>query len=86
MSVPASNGSASTNGPRKTTIGAFNVFKPGTASRRVIPAPWIDCAVCSWRHYPSTDVGVWYIATTCVSCGADLEMPSAPPEDAAANR
>jgi hypothetical protein len=78
MSVPASNERVSADGPRRTPIGAFNVARPGTASRREIPVPWIDCTVCSWRHYPSTDLGLWHIATTCVSCGADLETPKAP--------
>ena len=51
----------------------FNVSQPGTAARRAVPVPWVDCTACSWRHYPSTDVGLWYIATTCVACGADME-------------
>jgi hypothetical protein len=78
MSVSATNSQDSADARRRTTIGAFNVSQPGTAARRAVPVPWVDCAACSWRHYPSTDLGLWYIATTCVACGADLETQQAP--------
>jgi len=58
---------------RETSIGVYNLSQPGTAAKRVVPAPWIDCDGCGWRHYPSTSAGRWQIATACASCGAALE-------------
>lgn len=52
----------------------------GANSKRTTPAPWVDCAHCGRRHYPSTTRGRWYIATTCLSCGAALE--GVEPQDA----
>jgi hypothetical protein len=40
---------------------------------RPIPAPWIDCVACGWRHYPTTTGGAWHIVTACVSCGEPLQ-------------
>ena len=57
---------------RPTAIGPFSAAQPGTSRMRSIPAPWIDCAECGWRHYPSTSGGAWHIATACVSCGGPL--------------
>jgi hypothetical protein len=57
---------------RLTMLGGFNVKVPGTNARRTVPAPWIDCDQCGWRHYPSITGGRWHIATTCVSCSAAL--------------
>jgi hypothetical protein len=54
---------------RPTRLGTYSVTQPGTTAKRVIPVPWIDCATCKWRHYPSTSGGRWHIATRCVSCG-----------------
>ena len=59
---------------RPTVIGPFSGAQPGTSRTRQIPAPWIDCAACGWRHYPSTTSGAWHIVTACVSCG--LPLPS----------
>lgn len=60
-------------GQRLTRIGPYSAAQPGTSRSRVIPAPWIDCPQCGWRHYPSTSAGRWLIATACVSCRAPLE-------------
>lgn len=61
------------SGQRPTPIGPFNAVQPGTTRSRPIPAPWIDCPVCAWRHYPNTSGGRWQIATACASCGAPLD-------------
>jgi hypothetical protein len=78
MVRPVANIRLPASGPRLTPIGRFNVTEPGTVRKRAVPVPWVDCAACAWRHYPSTDLGLWYIATTCVSCGAELEAPERP--------
>jgi hypothetical protein len=59
-------------GQRPTEIGPFSGAQPGTSRTRPIPAPWIDCESCGWRHYPSTSGGAWHIVTACVSCGGPL--------------
>src|ERR1051326_7013280 len=61
-----------TGGQRPLKVEFYNDMLPGSSKRRTIPAPWIDCQGCAWRHYPSTNRGRWYIATICVSCGAVL--------------
>ena len=61
-----------TPGQRRTAIGPFSGAQHGARRARPIPVPWIDCANCGWRHYPSTAGGVWHIATACVSCGDAL--------------
>lgn len=44
--------------------------------RRVIPAPWVDCDNCGWRHYPDTSVRAGaQIPTTCASCSHALTAP-----------
>ncbi len=63
---------------RPTTIGPFSGAQSGSNRTRRVPAPWIDCALCAWRHYPSASGGTWYIATACVSCGAPLVPVAAP--------
>jgi hypothetical protein len=55
-----------------TPIGQFNSIDSVTKTKRRIPAPWIDCPACGWRHYPATDGGRWHIATSCGGCGASL--------------
>jgi hypothetical protein len=60
-------------GQRPIPIGPFNAVQPGATRARTIPAPWIDCPQCGWRHYPSTSGGRWQIATACASCRAPLE-------------
>ena len=62
-----------TAGQRPTEIGPFSGAQPGTSRMRPIPAPWIDCAECGWRHYPNTTGGAWHIVTACVSCGEPLQ-------------
>ena len=63
----------STNGVRLTKVADYNTPQPGNKrGPRTIPVPWIDCAKCASRHYPSTTRGRWYIATDCVACGAAL--------------
>lgn len=59
-------------GQRPTEIGPFRAAQAGTTRTRTIPVPWIDCARCGWRHYPSATGGTWHIATACVSCGQSL--------------
>ncbi len=71
---------AESGGDRPTRLGPFSLAQPGTSRSRVVPVPWIDCSVCSWRHYPSTAGGRWHIATTCVSCGAPLDLEHALPD------
>ncbi len=66
------SGSHLESGDRPTRVGTYSVTQPGTTTKRVIPAPWIDCEHCKWRHYPSTSRGRWHIATLCVSCGGAL--------------
>ena len=61
-----------TAGQRPTEIGPFSGAQAGTSRTRQIPAPWIDCAECGWRHYPSTSGGAWHIVTACGSCGEPL--------------
>jgi hypothetical protein len=68
MSSPGSRLESET-GERLTRVAGYSVTQPGTSVKRVIPAPWIDCQHCSWRHYPSISGGRWHIATRCVSCG-----------------
>jgi hypothetical protein len=55
---------------RLVEVGAVNIKIDGM--KRTIPSPWADCEACGRRHYPSTIGGRWHIATTCVSCGAEL--------------
>ena len=57
---------------RLTGVADTNVKVAGTNTKRTVPAPWIDCDDCARRHYPDTLGGRWYIATTCLSCGAAL--------------
>jgi hypothetical protein len=57
---------------RLTGVADTNVKVAGTNTKRIVPAPWIDCADCARRHYPDVLGGRWYIATTCLSCGAAL--------------
>ena len=57
---------------RPTTIGPYSTAQPGTSRKRTVPAPWIDCERCAWRHYPSVSGGSWHLVTACVSCGAPL--------------
>jgi hypothetical protein len=66
------------DGIRPTTIGPFNARQGSSNRPRIIPAPWIDCATCGWRHYPSTTSGRWHIATHCAHCGAGLVLPELP--------
>jgi len=61
-------------GQRPTPLGPFSATVPGSNRSRKVPAPWIDCPKCAWRHYPSTSGGRWHIATRCVSCGTPLEV------------
>jgi hypothetical protein len=58
--------------PTPTPIGPFNSIDSVTNMKRRVPAPWIDCPACGWRHYPATDAGRWHIATSCRGCGASL--------------
>ena len=58
--------------PTPTPIGPFNSIDSVTNAKRRVPAPWIDCPACGWRHYPATDAGRWHIATSCAGCGASL--------------
>ncbi len=56
----------------------------GTGGRnkpRVIPAPWLDCDRCGWRHYPSRTQDSWRLVTVCESCGALL--PQRPSDEGA---
>jgi hypothetical protein len=70
-------GETDPDGIRPTTIGPFNA-RDGTSNRpRPVPVPWIDCANCTWRHYPSISAGRWHIATQCANCGAQLTLPEA---------
>jgi len=52
----------------------------GTGARNkppVIPAPWLDCDRCGWRHYPSRTQDSWRLVTVCESCGKLLpQRPS----------
>lgn len=67
-----------TGDQRPTEIGPYSgTASPGNRAR-IIPVPWIDCSQCAWRHYPSTNLGRWHIATTCASCGAALTHPGIP--------
>lgn len=63
------------DGIRPTAIGPF-YGRQGPGNRpRTTPVPWIDCASCAWRHYPSTAGGRWHIATHCANCGNPLVIP-----------
>jgi hypothetical protein len=68
-------------GMRPTAVGPFSAPQGSTNRTRVIPVPWVDCATCGWRHYPSTSGGRWHIATACANCGGELSIPEieAPP-------
>ena len=72
---PGSNQRLTEITERLTRIGAVNVKVDGTNKKRTIPTPWLDCADCGRRHYPSTIAGRWHIATTCLSCGKALPGP-----------
>ena len=58
-------------GERRVHPGGRSMSPPQNRARE-IPSPWIDCEACGQRHYPSTTRGLWYIATSCVSCGTTL--------------
>jgi len=45
---------------------------PTRGKPRVIPAPWLDCPVCGWRHYPANVSGGWRLVSVCTSCGQRL--------------
>ena len=57
--------------------------KPVRNKPRLVPAPWLDCESCGWRHYPSQMRGGkgWALAPVCTSCGAEL-VPRLDPADA----
>jgi len=60
-----------------------DVPKPIRNKPRLVPAPWLDCERCGWRHYPSQMRGGrgWALALVCTSCGTEL-VPRPDPEDA----
>jgi hypothetical protein len=58
---------------RPTPIGPYNAVDAVTNAKRSVPAPWVDCPACGWRHYPATDGGRWHIATKCEGCGLALD-------------
>ena len=68
---------------RPTAIGPFNGRVGETNRTRTIPVPWIDCEACKLRHYPSTTKGRWFIAATCMGCGAELAVPGSTEEPTA---
>jgi hypothetical protein len=61
----------------------MNTDEPGTPPKtrwtREIPAPWIDCESCSWRHYPDTSRrrGPQF-PEACARCGTTLTRPGDP--------
>ena len=75
MSEPSTGDDSGNDGMRPTAIGPFSAPHGTTNRTRTIPVPWIDCAICKWRHYPSTSKGRWHIATTCSNCGGELTIP-----------
>ena len=43
--------------------------------RRVVPAPWVDCPGCGWRHYPDTSRRQGpQLPIACSNCGETLAL------------
>ena len=76
MGLPEASDRPAGDAVRPTPIGPFNVTTREGGRIRQVPAPWVDCHACSWRHYPSTSGGAWHIATVCAACGAPLAVPA----------
>ena len=56
--------------------GSDSVTAPSRFSmRRVVPAPWVDCRGCGWRHYPDTSRRQGpQIPSACSNCGETLAV------------
>lgn len=46
---------------------------PSSSWKRIVPAPWVDCDACGWRHYPDTGRKRGpKLPVMCSSCGGVL--------------